>query len=141
MRFWYFELVFFGLFLFLIIFSSSPNPQLDNPEYVPDAVTGIATIGGTITAFTGYLLSHLLKRIKDTPKKWIGKRVVVIVILLGFGLIFLMFGFQELVYGSLQGAYNGATFGVVLILLAFFEVMFMIFVSEIEQLTDISGEL
>ena len=136
-RFWYIETILVLLF-FVILFGISSNPPPENPEFVPDAVNGIATVSGILTAFTGYLISFIIPNLPDTPKKWLSLRIISVIIILAFGLLFVMIGFSELVFGSMEGAYKSALFGTSLTLLAFFEVMFMVVIRESEQTTNMS---
>lgn len=128
----------FLISIFLVIVFSTPfRPQLKNLNFVSDAINGFVTMSGILTAFTGYLITHLIPRLKDTPKKWIGKRIAVIIVAIAFGLVFVMLGLAGLVFGSLEGAYNTALFGTFLIILVFFEVMFMVVIREMEQTTNL----
>ena len=136
-RFWYIEAFLVVLFL-VLTFSSLSNPTLENPDFVPNAVNGLATMSGIMTAFTGYLLTYLIPRIPDTPKAWISKRIIAVLISMIVGLLSVILGLSELVFGSLKESYNSALYGTFLIFVASFEVFFMVLFKETEQTTNLS---
>ena len=113
------------------------NPPLENPDFVPSAVNGLATMSGILTAFTGYLLTYLIPRIPDTPKAWISKRIIAILFAMFCGLLGVILGLSQLVFGSLEGSYNSALYGTFLIFVASFEVFFMVLFKETEQTTNL----
>ncbi len=136
-KFWYFEVL---LIVMFFVGASSPqfNPPIKNPDYVPNAITGLATMSGIMTAFTGYLITYIIERLTDTPKEWLSKRIIVVVFSMGIGLLFVMIGLSQLVFGSMETAYYGTMFGTILVILPFFEIMFMVIVKELTQITDMS---
>jgi len=121
-----------------MIFLIPSNPPPENPNFVPNAINGLATISGILTAFTGYLITYIIPRIPDTPKIWIGKRIAVILCSIAFGLLFVIGGLTELVYGSMKESYISALFGTMWLTIVFFEVMFMVAFRELEQTTNLS---
>lgn len=135
-KFWYFEAYLVAMFLLTFVIFSNPPPK--NPNFVPNAVNGLVTISGIMTALIGYLITYLIPRIPDTPKVWIGKRITVVLLSIAFGLLFVINGLHELVVGSMDGSYKSALFGTILLILTFVEVMFMVTFRELEQTTNLS---
>jgi hypothetical protein len=136
-RFWYIEAVLVVLF-FVGIFGIPSNPPPENPDFVPNAVNGLVTMSGIMTALTGYLITYIIPRLQTTPKLWISKRIIVVLCSIALGLCFVVSGLSDLVFGSMEGSYEWALFGTFLLMLAFFEVMFMVIVAELEQTTNLS---
>jgi len=136
-RFWYIE-AFLVVFSLVVCLSIPFNPSYENPDTVPDAVSGLVTMSGIMTAFTGYLLTYLIPRIPDTPKAWISKRIIAVLISMIVGLLSVILGLSELVFGSLKESYNSALFGTFLLMVASFEVFFMVLFREMVQTTNLS---
>lgn len=125
-------LIIFGIVMLFLIPNNPPPPE---NNFVPNAVTGYTTMAGILTAFIGFWLTHAYSNIKnEETKKWMSKRVKAIVVVVGFGLLFIGGSFLDLVYGRLESAYKTALFGIAIIVVAFMEIMFIIaFREEFEE--------
>ena len=124
-----FEWIEIGLIIFgvLLPFLVSANPPPPENNFVPNAVTAFTTMAGILTAFIGFWLTHAYSNLKgEETKKWMSKRIKAIVLVVGFGLIFVMMSFNDLVYGRLESAYKTALFGTGIIVVAFMEIIFII---------------
>jgi len=109
------------------LFGISANRPPPENNFVPDAVTAYITMAGILTAFIGFWLTHAYSNLKDEEtKKWMSKRIKVIVFVVGLGLIFVMGALGDLAYGRLESAYKTALFGTAMITLAVGEIMFII---------------
>jgi hypothetical protein len=111
--------IFFTLF---IIFDNSP---LEQPQYVSNFVTGCTTLSGILAAFTGFWLAHIYSNASEQTKKWLSKRIAVVVPLIGMSLISVLGGSNELLYGTVEAAVRDMNLGISLILMVDFEVCFM----------------
>ena len=103
-----------------------PRP-LVHPEYVPNAVTGFATASGVLAAFTGFWLTHIYGNASQQTKKWLLKRIAVLVPLIGFCLLIVFGGLYQLVFGSIEQAMAEASLGTALLIVVDFEVSYMTF--------------
>lgn len=121
-----FEIAMVVVGIILCIASFSPRP-LEQPEYVPNVVAGCATLSGILAAFTGFWLTHIYSNASEQTKKWLSKRIAVVVPLIGFSLTVVLGGLNGLVYDTAEIALRRALFGTDLILLVDFEVSFMTF--------------
>lgn len=111
----------------LLAFMVSANPPPPENNFVPNAVTAYTTMAGILTAFIGFWLSHVYSNLEDPEtRKWVSKRIKAIVLVVSFGLLFVMMSFQDLVYGRLESAHKTALFGTGLVLLAFAEIIFIV---------------
>ena len=92
-------------------------------------------MAGILTAFIGFWLTYAYSNLESgETKKWMSKRIKAILLVVGFGLIFTMLAFGDLVYDRLESAYKTALFGTGLILLAFAEIIFIVaFREEFEK--------
>jgi len=115
------------IFGVILLFGISANPPPPENNFVPDAVTAYITMAGILTAFIGFWLTHAYSNLKDEEiKKWMSKRIKVIVLVVGLGLVFVMGALGDLVYERLESAYKTALFGTGMIVLAVGEIMFII---------------
>ena len=123
--------IFLIIFSVLLLFGVLTNPPPPENNFVPNAVTAFTTMAGILTAFIGFWLTHAYSNLKDEEtKKWMSKRIKAIVFVVGFGLIFIMLSFNDLVYGRLESAHKTALFGTGIILIALMEIMFIIVFRE-----------
>jgi uncharacterized membrane protein len=111
--------------LFCAAFAVTPSVPLDHPEYVPNAVTGLTTLSGILAAFSGFWLIHIYSTALEQTKKWLSKRIAVIVPLIGLCLLAISGSLSELVYGTLESAMQRASFALLLMVLVDFEICFM----------------
>jgi len=108
--------------VFFVLFGTSP---IEKPQYVPNFVTGCTTLSGILSAFTGFWLSHIYSDSSEKTKKWLSKRIAFLVFLIGFSLISVFGGSNELLYGTVEASVRDVNLGMVLVLLVDFEVCFM----------------
>jgi len=102
-------------------------PPLPEDNFVPNAVTAFTTMAGVLAAFIGFWLTYFYTNLKDEEtKKWMSKRIKVIVVVVCFGLGVVMLSFRDLAYGHLETAYKTATFGTFMVLMSLWEIMFII---------------
>jgi len=121
--------IMFGIILLPLILLNPPPPE---NNFVPNAVTAFTTMAGIITAFIGFWLTHAYSNVKDEEtKKWMSKRIKVIVYVVSVGLVFVMGSSNCLVYGWLESAHKLALFGTGIILVALMEIMSIIAFREI----------
>ena len=121
----------FLIILFVVAISGMSLPPMPENNFVPHAVTAFTTMAGILTTFIGFWLTHAYSNLKDKKiKKWMSIRIKAIVIVVGFGLCFVMMSFYNLAYAHLESAYKTALFGTTMVLMALFEVMFIIVFSE-----------
>ena len=90
-----FEIAMVVVGIILCIASFSPRP-LEQPEYVPNVVAGCATLSGILAAFTGFWLTHIYSNASEQTKKWLSKRIAVVVPLIGFSLTVVLGGLTGL---------------------------------------------
>ena len=102
--------------------------QVVNMEYAGNVVNGFATSGGIIAAFTGFWLAHLNSNAscKDS-KRWLQKRIAVIVPSIGVCLFIVFAGLYQLAFGNIGIAVNYSAFGVSLLILIVGEVSYITF--------------
>lgn len=131
---------FYWVEIFLIIFGvlmpfGASFPPLPESNFVPNAVPAFTTMAGVLAAFIGFWLTQAYSNVKDEKtKRWMNKRMKAIVVVVSFGLAFVMLSFYPLAYGHLESAYKTALFGTFMVLMALFEVMFIItFREEFEE--------
>jgi len=111
---------------FFITFGIASSPTPTEPNFVPNAVTGLTTIAGVLTAFIGFWLIYAYSHVNDeASKKWLSKRIKVVVLVIGFSLLFIVGSFTDLVYGRLESAYKTALFGTAMLMLVLNEIMFI----------------
>ena len=126
----------------MLIFALPLNPPPENPQFIPDAMSGFATISGVLSALTGYLITYIIGHRGDTPKAWLSRRITIVIVVIAFGLLLVLSGFSQLVFGNIEQAYNIALVGTLLLILVFLEVMSMVFLREFDQtIADLSDAL
>jgi hypothetical protein len=113
-----------GIIMALSQFQSRP---IISPQYLPNAVTGFATLTGALAAFTGFWLTQIYTNTPEQTKKWLTKRIAIIVPIIGFSLFLVGGGINQLVYGSLEKAVNFSSSGLSVIVVVDLEVSFMTF--------------
>lgn len=103
-------------------------------EFVPQAVTGLATVSGILVASIGFWLNHSLKDVETVPKKWLSVRFIVIILVILFGILSVVGSLTNLVYGDLNNSYHFSILGVSLIVMVLFEIMFFNLYMELHRL-------
>lgn len=95
-----------------------------NLDYIPNAVTGTATMSSVLVATIAFLLNYNLTG--DKRKHYFKKikgRLIVIAIAMGFGIFIILQGILNLVVASLEEAFFTTTFGATIIALIFYYVL------------------
>lgn len=132
-----FQFIYFDI-AFIIIGSLLVITVLSLPtvhtEFVPQAVTGLATVSGILVATIGFWLNHSLKDVETLPKKWLSVRFIVIILVILFGIISVVGSLTNMVYGDLNSSYHFSILGVSLIVMVLFEIMFFNFYMELHRL-------
>jgi hypothetical protein len=115
--------------------------QVLHMEYAGNVVTGFATSGGIIAAFTGFWLAHLNSNASKDSKKWLQKRIAVIVPFIGVCLFIVFSGLYQLAFGNIGIAVNYSALGVLLLILTVAEVSYITFYQGFkkEQIKDESS--
>lgn len=102
-----------------------------NTIYIPNAVTGLATLSGILVVSIGFWLNYIMQGKTDFEEKWLGKRILVIVLLIALGLVLILDSVVGLVRKSLFESYTFAIFGTFIIILVLLEVIFLVVWKEI----------
>jgi len=128
-----FSIAFGVLYIAFILF----NVKIDKPEYVPNAVSGLATMSGILTAFIGFWFTFVFSHASEQSKKfiggWRGYRLVALVIALFIGLVSVIGGLSSLVQEN-YNAFQITLAGTGIILTVLFDVAFLIFVNFLFEL-------
>lgn len=132
-----FEFIYFDIAFIIIgclmVISTLSFPAV-HTEFVPQAVTGLATVSGILVASIGFWLNHSLKDVETVPKKWLSVRFIVIILVILFGILSVVGSLTNLVYGDLNNSYHFSILGVSLIVMVLFEIMFFNLYMELHRL-------
>jgi hypothetical protein len=111
------------IFFFILILLSSMDKTPKQEQYIPNAVTGLATVSSLLVASISFWLNRSIHEISQYPIKWMSIRLMVIGVAIVFGILILMLGLSQLVYGTLGNAYDAALWGTLIIIFTFLEVL------------------
>ncbi len=109
-----------------------PTPRTD---YIPNAVTGLTTLSGILIAFIGLWLSRIYAQPQFEKKIWTIYRLLISIAVVFNGLIFVMIGVHQLVFGSLLLAYESALFGTMLMALLLFDTSVMMAIEATSKIS------
>lgn len=98
-----------------------------NAEHVGNAVTGFTTSAGILAAFLGFWLAHLNSSASDLTKKWLQKRIAVIVPFIGLCLFIIFSGLYQLVFENFERAVNSSALGLLLLVFLVGEISYITF--------------
>jgi hypothetical protein len=113
------------LSVFLVIFVLFPGDQ-NHPEFIPNAISGLTTMSGILTAFVGYWLVHFFNSTDGKNKILFKRRLVVIIISIFIGLLAVVSSSLYLVYENSEGAFTLAISGLAIILCTVIEIFLII---------------
>ena len=118
------EFVFVMLGLFVLGFIDTLTPP-ENLGFVPNAITGLTTLSGILTALTGFWLTHLYQNNAEPDKNWLKVRLVLSMFLLFISLASVMGALMRLAYAEVWLAYKYSIGGTIVILLLFADVFLL----------------
>lgn len=92
-------------------------------DYVPNAITGLTTLSGILTAFVGVWLSRQENPGDEETRKWMQERSVSIILVIVTGLLLVAGGLSSLVYQSLEFAFQVTMIGTLMVVWTVFDVL------------------
>jgi hypothetical protein len=108
------------------------NTTANLPQYVPNAVTGLAALSGIFTTFIGFWITYAYLHSNEPAKKyisgWKNYRFALIIFFLFLGLLFIMGSLAQLVYGN-YNPFQTSLIGTSIILVVLFDVSMVIVTS------------
>jgi hypothetical protein len=121
--------------LIYIIGSSYGKPI--NSTALTNAVTGLVTISGIMTAFIGLWVSKLIPAKERATQKYFAYYKKITVFLTVFGILSVIFGLNQLVFGVPVTAYYIVLSGTLIITAVLISIMvFMVFFTEEDAEAD-----
>jgi len=103
-------IVFFTLVVIVIIF---PFNIVRQYSYIPNVITGLATVSSLVSGFAGYLLTHAYRSHENINfKKWFKPRLQYVFLVSGLGFLSISFSFISLVsFDNLELAFRAVFIG------------------------------
>jgi hypothetical protein len=101
-------------------------------DYIPNAITGLTTLSGILTALAGYWLSQIEKPKDKKTKRLAKERSVLIIMTLLSGLLLVAGSLTSLVYRPALFAFQISVLGTLIILWAVVDIMFYHVFSSLE---------
>jgi len=122
----------FGL-ICLFSFIQLKNAPM-NISYIPNAITGLTTFSGILTAFVGFWLTRQNNNPGDKiTRKWMREREAAIVLTLVSGLLLVAGGLTSLIYRPIEFAFQVSILGTLIIIWAIGDVLFFEAFSSISE--------
>ena len=115
--------------IFGVVVLRGLNTTVNLPQYVPNAVTGLATLSGIFTTFIGFWITYAYLHSNEQAKKyisgWKNYRFALIIFFLFLGLLFILGSITQLVYGN-YNSFQTSLIGTSIILAVLFDVSMVI---------------
>jgi len=127
-------ILFFYFLLIAPLFGS--DPAVFDEKYVPNVVTGLATVAGILTAFVGFWIAHIYSNFEIKSKKFLFSRMTKMVAILFFGLLIVVFGLSTMVYGNPRASYAISLLGTAVTILVSIDVLVLLYYRGFEDSPD-----
>jgi len=114
----------------LIIIAISVINQPISPNFIPHAVAGLVTISGVMTAFIGLWITRIVPAEDEESMRVFSKHKKVIVVSVVIGMLVVICGLNQLVYGIPELAYQIVLIGTLIITCMLLIIMIIVAFSE-----------
>jgi hypothetical protein len=120
---WFYSII---IIFAIVIIAISIISQPIQPQFIPYAVAGLATMSGVMTAFIGLWIIHIVPAEDELTKRIFSKQKKAIVFSVVIGIFVVIFGLNQLVYGMPEIGYNIVLAGTLIITCVLLVIMTMV---------------